>query len=163
LSIKFYDTNALLNLQEKCFEEFFICSSKTLEEIEHIKVSDKKDQEIKYRARKLAKLIKNNHNLFEIIVPSNLTFEILKDFQLEVNHDNIIMACAYDYNKNSKEIDFISEDICCLNIARKIFGLTVKSLSDLNSSEDVEYTGYKEITISDDEMSYFYNNSTKNN
>jgi hypothetical protein len=62
VSIKFYDTNALLNLQEKAFEEFFVCSSKTLEEIEHIKVSDRKDPEIKYKARKLAHLLdKNNH------------------------------------------------------------------------------------------------------
>ena len=46
LGKRFYDTNALLNLLERAFEEEFICSYVTLNEIEDIKTSGKKDEEI---------------------------------------------------------------------------------------------------------------------
>ena len=51
---KFYDSNALLNLQEKAFvkDECFLISDITLKEIENIKTSLRKDEEIKYKARK---------------------------------------------------------------------------------------------------------------
>ena len=37
----FYDTNAILALQDKVLENFFYISSTTLQELEHIKVSGK--------------------------------------------------------------------------------------------------------------------------
>ena len=49
-AMKFYDTNAILKLQDKIFEEDFIISSVTLQELEHIKVSRNKDDQIKYKA-----------------------------------------------------------------------------------------------------------------
>ena len=54
--VKFYDTNALLLLLEEAFEDYFLCSDITLREIESIKTSSKKDEDVKYRARKLIKL-----------------------------------------------------------------------------------------------------------
>ena len=47
----FFDTNALLNLQEQAFKEKFVIAQKTLEEIENIKSSFNKDGEVKYKAR----------------------------------------------------------------------------------------------------------------
>ena len=41
----FLDTNALLNLQKEAFKEPFVISQKTLEEVENIKTSGKKDNE----------------------------------------------------------------------------------------------------------------------
>ena len=45
--MKFYDTNAILKLQDKIFEEDFIISSVTLQELEHIKVSRNNDDQVK--------------------------------------------------------------------------------------------------------------------
>lgn len=157
--MKFYDTNALLNLLDKAFIEEFVCSSKTLEEIEHIKVSDKKDQEIKYKARKLSKIIDKNPDKYEAIIPTTSTFDVLKEFQIELSPDNIIMACAYEYNKNTNSITFVSDDISCKNIARKIFGLKVEGIHD---KKDIEYKGFKEIILLDNELSYFYCNLKDN-
>ena len=39
---KFYDTNAILDLQDKMFEEDFCISSISLQEMENIKTSEKK-------------------------------------------------------------------------------------------------------------------------
>ena len=159
MSTKFYDTNGLLNLLDEAFSDEFICSSKTLEEIEHIKVSDRKDQNIKYRARKLSHLLDINKYKYEIVIPNNEIFETINEFQLENTPDNIIMSCAYYYNKNIKPIVFISDDICCKVVARNIFGLNVESV---NNNTEEEYRGYREVILNESEMSYFYGNLEKN-
>lgn len=158
-SLKFYDTCSLLALLDKAFEEEFVCSSKSLQEIENIKTSDKKDQGVKYRARRLAHLLDENVGKYDVIIPTNVTFDILKEFQLESTPDNIVIACAYEYNKNCKPIDFYSDDICCKLIANNVFGLNVKSV---NSNYKIEYKGYTEKVMSEVEMAYFYENLDKN-
>lgn len=60
MSIKYYDTCSLLKLQEKVFDEKFVICSKTLEELENIKVSDRKDAEVKFKARKIVRLLDDN-------------------------------------------------------------------------------------------------------
>ena len=52
ISTLFYDTNAILMLQDRVLENPFWLSSKTLEELEHIKVSGNRTEEIRYKARK---------------------------------------------------------------------------------------------------------------
>ena len=56
-NVRFYDTNTLLDLQEKAFDERFVISSKTLEEIENIKISDRKSEEVKFKARCISRLL----------------------------------------------------------------------------------------------------------
>ena len=145
---KFYDTNVLLNLLEKAFEEHFICSSKTLEEIENIKVSNK-DEEVKYKARKLSKLFNENDNYDIIIGNYKDSLKQLEEFGLKETPDNLIMLDAY----NCKDVIFYTEDICCKNIAKNIFGLKVCSLKD---DRDDDYKGFREVTLTDEELAYLY-------
>ena len=145
---KFYDTNVLLNLLAKAFEEHFICSSKTLEEIENIKVSSK-DEEVKYKARKLSKLFNENEDYDVIIGNYKDSLKQLEKFGLKETPDNLIMLDAY----NCKDVVFYTEDICCKNIAKNIFGLNVCSIKD---DRDDEYKGFKEVALTDDELAYFY-------
>ena len=70
--MKFYDTNAILKLQDKIFEEDFIISSVTLQELEHIKVSRNKDDHVKYEARKVLHLLDDNSDKYEVVVYDNL-------------------------------------------------------------------------------------------
>ena len=76
--MKFYDTCSLLLAQEKAFEEneiFGICSV-TLKEIENIKTSANKDSEIKFKARKLVKLLDKNSDKYKVYFPK---IELLND------------------------------------------------------------------------------------
>ena len=82
----FLDTNALLNLQDAAFNENFIISQKTLEEIENIKSSGLKDNEIKYKARKIAHLLDENYGKYTVIRYDTETRNILQDFFLIVIH-----------------------------------------------------------------------------
>ena len=90
----FLDTNALLNLQEEAFKEPFVISQKTLEEIENIKTSSKKDGEVKYNARKIAHLLNKHSGEYEVIASSSNIKSILNDRDLEDTPDNIILASA---------------------------------------------------------------------
>ena len=114
---KFYDSNALLNLQEKAFvkDECFLISDITLKEIENIKTSLRKDEEIKYKARKLSKLLKlhRNDNTYKIIMQGRFkrNYKLWKN-QLEKENDNIIiidtedalLVCNKAHTQDIKEI-----------------------------------------------------------
>lgn len=145
--IPFYDTNALLNLLEDAFLSQFLCSDITLYEIESIKTSHAKSEEIKYRARKLSHLLDENSEKYEVIFFENEMLGGLPD-----TNDNKIVSCALSAYKKDNRIIFISDDICCKNIAKKRFGLPVKSVKP---RIEQFYKGYQTITGNTD----FINNA----
>ena len=152
----FLDTNALLNLGENAFKERFIIAQKTLEEIENIKISSNKDSEIKYKARNIARLLDINERGYDIIAYSPEIKKIIDDHFLSETPDNIILASAYYYNLNEPVL-VCSDDLNCKFISRNIFGLTTKGINEINLVKNLdEYKGYKDVTLSDEEMSYFY-------
>lgn len=158
----FLDTNALLNLQENAFNEDFVISQKTIEEIENIKSSANKDGEIKYKARKIAHLL-NDFNKYKVIAYNDYIKNIIYDFNLQETPDNIILASAYYYNSNISKIVVCTDDLNCKFISRNIFKLQTKGVNELNFVQNLdEYIGYKDITLSDEEMSNFYCNLDKN-
>ena len=152
----FLDTNALLNLQKAAFKESFVISQKTLEEIENIKTSSHKDNEVKCKARQVSRLLDEHFGEYEVILNNAEIKKIVSDFSLDETPDNIILASAYKYNTSSPII-VCTDDINCKFISRNIFGLTTKGVNEINIVKNIEeYTGYKDITFSDEEMSDFY-------
>lgn len=152
----FLDTNALLNLGENAFKEPFVISQKTLEEIENIKCSSGKDGEIKYKARNIARLLDSHECGYDVIAYSPEIKKIIDEHYLNETPDNIILASAYYYNL-SKPILVCSDDLNCKFISRNIFGLVTKGINEINLVKNLdEYKGYKDVTLSDDEMSHFY-------
>ena len=71
--VKFLDTCALLELQDKIFEsdDKIIISSISIKELEQIKTSAYKDGEIKWAARHLLKLLSENEDKYEIEMYKN--------------------------------------------------------------------------------------------
>lgn len=159
----FLDTNALLNLGENAFKEKFIIAQKTLEEIENIKVSNSKDGEVKYKARQISRLLDKHNGDYDVVLYSPKIKEIIESYFLSETLDNIILASAYYYNLNVSEVLVCSDDLNCKFISRNIFGLPTKGVSDINLVKNLdEYLGYKELTLSDEEMSYFYCHTNEN-
>ena len=159
----FLDTNALLNLGENAFKEKFIIAQKTLEEIENIKVSNFKDGEVKYKARQISRLLDKHNGDYDVVLYSPKIKEIIESYFLSETPDNIILASAYYYNLNVSEVLVCSDDLNCKFISRNIFGLPTKGVSDINLVKNLdEYLGYKELTLSDEEMSYFYCHTNEN-
>ena len=156
--MKFYDSNAILKLQDKIFEEDFIISSVTLQELEHIKVSRNKDDQVKYEARKALHLLDDNSDKYDVVVYDNAIENYILGKNMEITPDTkIVGSCAFI--KAMKDVVFVTDDIACKMIARKIFNLTVKGVND--ESVDI-YKGYREISLDEQEMAHFYQNLSEN-
>ena len=154
--IKFYDTCALLNLQEDIFknnDDNIWISNITLKELEQIKNSATRDEAIKYEARKLSQLLYKNWDKC-IIKMYDINFDkIIIDHNLEINNDSKIIISAWDIKENEKEIEFITSDLNCYMTAISI-GLKSIYLDEIPIDN---YTGYKIIKMDNDELNNFYN------
>ena len=160
MNIKFYDTSSLLLKTDTLFEEneYFCISSITLHELEYIKNSFNKDPDIKYSARQLLNELEKHYGEYNIVLYKDEYSKHIK--QYELNNDLKILACAYEYSKNrpADEIIFITNDLCLKHIAHIYFGDKVSSVID----EKDTYKGYKEVYLTDDEMTEFYQDYNQN-
>ena len=159
---KFYDTNAILDLQDKMFEDDFCISSISLQEMENIKTSSRKDDETKYKARKALHLLDENKDKYEVVIYTTAMENYIIEKQLEVTPDTkIIASCAFSRGLLQQDTDFvfITNDIACKMIASKIFGLEVESVGENKLDE---YKGFVEKSLSEKEMAYFYEHISEN-
>lgn len=155
--MKFYDTNALLELTDEVLNEHFAISSVTLEELENIKTSRNKTEEVRYKARKVVHLLNDNPDKYKTIFYKGDVVKILEDFGLEPTPDNKICACAKYFSRDN-DIIFVTNDLCCKTIAHDIYCLKV---GEAVVNNDI-YKGYKEITMTEEEMAYFFSNMNHN-
>jgi len=144
----FFDTNALLKLQDKVLDydgELWI-SSVTLQELESIKTSRNKDTDVKAAARHVAKMIDEDDYRILICVYSSKEEETLVNMGLEITPDNKICACAYSiisyYDSQHEAMTFVSDDICCKLSAQRVFHIPSQSTENITNI----YKGYKEIS-----------------
>lgn len=81
-----------------------------------------------------------------------------KDYGFEINNDTKILAAAIDYdiNKHPDETVFVTNDLILKNLAGFFFGSD--SIISVNENEEDDYKGFIDISLSDEEMSYFYSN-----
>ena len=156
----FYDTCSLLNNYNAIFKDVasspFVMSNISLMELEEIKSSRHKDDEIKFKAKKLSQLLNFYYGQYTIV-----NYE--KDWDsiyiepnpiLLDNNDSKIVVSAYAYAENHPDIIFVTDDINCNNIAKSL-GLTTNNLI---SKVNQLYTGYKtEVCVTDEEIAEFYN------
>src|SRR5574344_1829108 len=90
---RFLDTNALLI---DCSDiSNSVISSKTIEELESIKTSSYKDNDIKYKTRQAVRAIKEQKP--EIIVVQQIDYDKLDALNLEITNDNLIICSAFRY------------------------------------------------------------------
>ena len=160
-TIKFYDTSALL-VKEKFnfYEEEYVISIVTLQELENLKSSNNTDEETKHRVRKLLRFLDENLDKF-IIQPKY-------EESLKVN-DEKILSGAYNYGLalNQNETSYYKYYFVTNDLAMKALAKTkwLKNINVTIISEEIKqdtYTGYKDIVMNDQEMSDFYSNPTKN-
>ncbi len=155
---KFYDTNALLI---DCSDlSNVILSSKSIEELENIKTSSYKDNDIKYKARVAVRAIKEQKP--EIIVVQQIDYDKLNALNLEITNDNLIICSAFRYTMMNVDTDlvFVTNDILAGLIAEKYFGLNVRSICE---KQPDDYKGYIDYHFSnDEEIAEFYENMQNN-
>lgn len=146
---KIYDTNVLLT---DCSDlSNVLLPSKVLEELENIKTSSYKDNDIKYRARVAVRAIKEQNP--EIVVVTQEDYDVLTEKHLEITNDNLIIASAWRYSKENNVV-FVTNDVLCELIAKNYFQLDVENLKE--TSDDV-YKGYKIIRGNSDIINEYMN------
>ena len=158
-TVKFYDTDALLVLGDRAFEESFALSSITLQELENIKTSRNKSDEIKHQARTIVRLLDENSDKYNVVVYDDDIAQIIHMHKMQEYPDTQIIASA-KYLSEKENVTFISGDIACKIIAKNIFGLNVEGIDIVE--EDIKYKGFKEVSLTEDDMAHFYENMTSN-
>lgn len=145
---RLFDTNAILTDCSNLTD--VVLSSKTLEELENIKTSSYKDNDIKYRARVAVRAIKEQNP--EIIIVTQEDYDNLAEKRLEITNDNLIIASAWRYSKENNAV-FVTNDILCELIAKNYFQLEVENFNINNI--DV-YKGFKVVSPTDEELAQIY-------
>lgn len=144
---------------ENLFEERFFISSITLHELESIKTSKTKSDDIKYSARKITRLLDEHYNDYDTIVYNHqIEAYIINELGLDTTvPDNQIVGTA-KFMTGSADILFVTNDICLKNIARSI-GLEVCSVEN---KEINQYEGFIEKQLSEEEIAHVYENLQDN-
>lgn len=144
----FYDTCALIEMQERAFDSPFLISDQTLIELESIKTNANKTEELRAKVRNLYRLLDSNSDTYTVIFSKDCE-KILKEYSVEDTPDNRIIASAKFYERKNKEpIVFCTTDILCRLIAKDIFHLNV----DWKPFETDLYVGYKRMELADEEL-----------
>ena len=157
MMINFYDTCSLLSKANTLFtdnEERFVISSITLEELENIKTSTKKDNEVKQAARKVLHLLHDNLDKYDIHIFTEDMLYPIEEKQLVINNDIKILAAALDYNYYNK-IKFITGDLSLYMISTLFFNKIQLELIAEEEPEDT-YTGFLDVKLDNQKMEEFY-------
>lgn len=160
----FYDTCALLNMGEMAFDEPFMISCRTLIELEQIKTDKHKDEQVKHKVRVVSRLLNDNahSNTVTIIYTGDFRQDenfLCRDYLMDSPDSHICYAAWQSYINDNNTI-FCTDDLCCKNIASAILNIPVCSSEDIIYPDT--YTGYKEVELTDEELSQIYSNPTEN-
>ena len=152
------NTGDLIYLRYMMGGEFVV----TLCELENIKTNRHKTEELKVAARKVTKWLADNSKMYEVVFYCDTVENKICELEMDYTEPDMqICGCAWMATQifHDDTIVFITNDLSCRNIAEKIFGLNVSWF--VSGNED-NYTGFKEITMSDDDMAYFYEHQNEN-
>lgn len=122
-------------------EEDFLISSVTLEELESIKTNKNKTDELRYQARKVTRWLSENEDKYEVVMYTEDLANALYDSQIAYDSPDA-KICVSAASKKEEDIVFVTNDLCCKNIASNIFGLNVATLDE--AKQEI-YKGYQII------------------
>ena len=154
----YYDTCSLLRLQEQAFSAPFYVSEMTLRELENIKSSGTKSEEVKAQARNVVRLVDAHWDMVHVDPVTDFTYDLVKnDWHLEPTPDALIVAGCYAMQQKwstvqHTDVEFVSDDLCCRAFAR-IHDIKVTIIPGVLHPD---YCGYREVQLNDDELAEFY-------
>lgn len=169
---KVFDTSALMTREwDQIFSDNFktIIPTIVLEELEKLK-SDSRNIESAIAAQQVIKYLFNNKDKWTAYIYSEGIIEYLKSIfdkiqfgfvEADINNDKRILASAIDYDNEYAPDNtiFVTNDLSLSILANLYFGND--SIEQIKSKED-GYNGYKELIPTEEELSEFYSDPTKN-
>jgi hypothetical protein len=142
---KFYDTCSLLKKANTLFDdsELFAISSITLEELENIKTSTNRDNDVKYSARVLLRALDAHMGEYKLVIFTNTMLEPIIAKDLPITNDTKILSCALAYED---DITFVTNDLSLKALAQ----LFLENIESVPEEIDDAYTGFKELVLDDE-------------
>lgn len=159
----FLDTNVLLENFEDYSSAPFLISSETLMELENLKTDRRKTDTVRMAACGTIKWLADNDDKYNVIFYCDSVEKKIWDMELNADVPDIrICGCAWMATQIffDDHVVFVTHDISCRNIASKLFGLDVEWFRE--KEEEIQYTGFKEIVMTDEDMAYFYEHQNEN-
>ena len=149
----FYDTCSLLLNTNHLFDDItqkVVISSITLQELEDIKTSKHKDEDLKQSARRLLRELERHTGEYEICIYKPLMATPLEIEGFVITNDLKILATAIYYDKyfHPDETLFITNDLALKQIANLFFG--EDSIISIDEEIVDNYSGYDEFELSDE-------------
>jgi len=156
LAKKIVDTNILLDYPDIIVnEENIVVPTTVISELESIKTSGTKSEEIRYKARHAVHMLEENPNKYEpYIVKPNEADHVIRDYGVDITNDTYIIYSCLAFEDSV----LITNDLCMSLIAKNVFNVNVMPY---NKDKKI-YKGYKEVKLCDSELAYFYENMTEN-
>jgi len=153
MSYYVFDTSSLILEAYTLFEDYgnIVIPSIVLGELEHIKMDNNKDPEVKQAVRYLLELLNRHPHEYGIHVFKTNMMEPARNKGLELNNDIKILMCALDYDKTQHPDDtiFVTNDLSLKRIANLFFGEDSIISVEVDSSD---YKGYTDVILTDDQM-----------
>lgn len=138
----FLDTNVLLDGVDNFSSTRFVISSETLRELEDIKSSRNKTEDVRSAARRAISWLSSHYDSYDVVITNDDVYNEISACSLGYDSDAVICAAAKYYQwVNNTDITFLTHDLSCRNIAKKVFGLDVEWFEN---NEKI-YKGYKKI------------------
>ena len=120
-----------------------------------------KTDEIRSAAKDAIRWLSDNHGKYFVVIYDDNVKRIITEKYLDVNNPDMKICASAEYLKQQLGTDviFTTHDLSCWNIAEVIFKLNVEWFE--NKNED-NYTGFKEVVMSEEDMAYFYEHQNEN-
>lgn len=161
--MKVYDTSALLNLKDELeLDEESYIPLLVLKELENIKSSVHKDDEIKFYARKVVGMLQECRTRTDIVSQSKIN-KMLKKYSdaLTDNNDSRILLEAKILSEKYN-VSFLTGDRCLYLLATKLFPeLSAVYIEDI-SQERID-DGYRYVEPTDEEWTMLYDENCNGN
>ena len=163
MAYHFLDTSAVLNGALSQYNDIYI-SPLVLTELEHIKSSSTKDDQIKFQARQAVRTIINNNNINYFFPPHKSVEKLLKKYNFLsdiVDHQLLCEAALLSIEKKQM-IEFITSDGALYLFASQIPGLTSIFYEQKKKIQDSEYCGWGKYFPNDDQLNLLYSDPKMN-
>lgn len=158
--MNFYDTNILLsNLEYVKQNGKFRIAPTTISELENIKTSANKDDEVKFQARRAVRYLMENRDVWETSILRENEIDMWRNrYGLPYNNDSEII-CHFKNDESQfaeKGIPFyfVTNDLLCGLFAQE----TSENVVILNDIvEEKIYSGFQEIELTNEQFILIYN------
>jgi predicted ribonuclease YlaK len=138
--------------------EHIVITDITLNELENIKTSNRKDIDTKFAARRLLHLLDQNDDKYDVFVYKK-SYSLILESCFDITPDIKILSCVLYYQKmQDKDVIFVTNDLSLKNIAKLYLNNVESEVEGISDG----YTGYIDVYMDEEEMSKFYSNPTKN-